>query len=175
MAKTPGPKKDPRNRLSSLTKEYASELKNISNSSFILAIDPGNTDSGWITYYLDDDSIQSGGLLANEDMLKKIQSLRGFLDHMVVEMIADNGRSDDSLFETAFWAGRFVDRSKLPHTKIYRYEVKQHLTGSVTTGDSDVRKALLGRFGKEQTKNCKRDVWQALGLAVTFADYIRRL
>jgi len=97
-------------------------------------------------------------------------------DHIIIEMPEDQGRSDDSLFETAFWAGRFIQYHE--HygrlwSKIYRHEVKLHLCKTVTVGDKEVRAALIQRFGKEVTKEMRYDVWSAFALAVTFADHCR--
>jgi hypothetical protein len=64
---------------------------------------------------------------------------------------------------------------------VYRREVKTNLCGSMKAKDGNVRQALIDRFGgKEKAIGKKKtpgplygfsaDVWQALAVAITFAD-----
>lgn len=151
-----------------------------------LSIDPGNVQSAFILWDRNKPvNKMRHGIVENELLLDMMDAehwvgmnhVKGddraiYCDHVVIEMPEDMGRSDDSLFETAFWAGMFAkgwDASP-SYTLIYRHQVKSHLKAN---NDARVRASLLRRFGQSIEKDFAYDEWQALGLAVTFEDYCR--
>ncbi len=147
----------------------------------ILAIDPGCTESAWLIF--ENGEIQGFGKVPNEEMLALIQPHNphyngGQADHLAVEMVASYGMPvGKDVFETVFWSGRFVEAFSGPHTKVYRKDVKMHLCGSMRAKDSNIRQALIDRFGPQGTKSnpggtygISKDVWSALAVAAYYCD-----
>jgi hypothetical protein len=158
----------------------------------ILAIDPGTTESAYVATV--DGRMIEHGKLGNDAMLDRLCELSR-LRHvhgraqLVVEMIASYGMPvGREVFETVRWIGRFEERwltvtcGEAPFATLYRSTVKLHLCGQTRAKDANVRQALIDRFGPGKEKaigtkakpgplyGIKADVWQALALAVTFAD-----
>lgn len=143
----------------------------------IIAIDPGCTESAWLMY--------GGGTIgefdkaANEDVRTLLQTsspLNKAVDHLAIEMIASYGMPvGREVFETVLWIGRFIEAWGGPYTLVYRREVKMHLCNSARAKDGNIRQALIDKFGPPGTKKTpgatygiSKDVWAALGVAVTF-------
>lgn len=143
------------------------------NNEPIIAIDPGSEMSAWLIYQ--DGQIIAFGKKPNNDVLNILRVTDG---HLAVEMIASYGMPvGKEVFDTAVWIGRFIQAYKGNHTLIYRKDVKMHLCGSMKAKDSNIRQALLDRFGPQGTKKepgvtygISRDVWSALAIAVTYSD-----
>jgi len=90
------------------------------------------------------------------------------------------------VFTTIEWYGRFIEAFAGGDTtnvhRVTRHDVKLHLCGSVRAKDPNVRQALIDRFGdtKQEAIGTKgepgplhgisKDVWSALGVAVTFCE-----
>lgn len=147
----------------------------------LIAIDPGPTHSAYVT--LDyGGSITGFGKVANDQLLGIIERSRNRSGHMAVEMIASYGMPVGAeVFETCVWIGRMIERWDLAYTLVYRREVKLHLCNAPRAKDGNVRQALLDRWGgKVVAMGSKKapgplygisaDVWQALGVAVTWWD-----
>jgi hypothetical protein len=143
----------------------------------VLAIDPGPVESAYVR--LECGEITASGKLPNEVLLFCLAPA----DVLAIEMIASYGMPVGAeVFQTCVWVGRFVETwAPKPHRLIYRKDVKLHLCNSPRANDATVRQALIDRFGgKEKAIGTKRsqgplygvkgDVWQALAVAVTFAD-----
>lgn len=126
----------------------------------ILAIDPGNIESAYciidsITY-----KVIEKGKLQNERIALGMRFAE--YDLLVIEMIASYGMPvGESVFETCLWIGRFIqiahDRN-IETEKIYRKEEKINLCGSMKAKDSNIRQALIDRFGNVGTKKKPRMV-----------------
>lgn len=155
----------------------------------ILAIDPGNTESAWCVH-------QNGRLIAckkqpNAEVLAMLhgapEGLRfGPETNLAVEMIASYGMPvGREVFETCLWIGRFVEAwtmRGLHHRLVYRKDVKMHLCHNLRAKDSNIRAALLDRYGpgREIAIGTKKkpgplygvagDEWAALAVAVTAAE-----
>jgi hypothetical protein len=90
------------------------------------------------------------------------------------------------VFETCVWIGRFIERWRTTDIcrctevrRVARIQVKSHLCHSAKANDSNVRAALIDRFGpgKEKAIGLKAkpgplygltgDCWAALGVAIT--------
>jgi hypothetical protein len=126
------------------------------------------------------------GIAENEVLRVKLaKQMAGIWDraHLVVEMVACYGMPvGREVFDTCVWIGRFIEAWGRPHSTLYRSTVKLHLCGQTRAKDANVRQALIDRFGPGREKaigtkakkgplyGVKADVWQALALAVTFAD-----
>ena len=157
----------------------------------ILAIDPGNEQSAFVIYDPDTGAIHGKGIHANGSLRKEIlthfvKSSTSEPRHLAIEMVACYGMAVGvTIFDTAFWVGRFVEAWESTgedHTIIYRKDVKMHLCNSMRAKDSNIRQALIDRFGPGKDKaigkkatpgplyGFKKDLWAALAVAVTFAD-----
>lgn len=154
----------------------------------ILAIDPGNIESGYV--YLDDDlSVVDKGKIDNQDLLECIQNEHfNIYSHIAIEMIASYGMGvGQSVFETCVWIGRFIQAFENHYIKtpryIYRKDEKINLCGSMKAKDSNIVQALVDRFapntsnkGKGTKKEpgwfygFKKDIWQAYAVGVTYYD-----
>ncbi len=153
----------------------------------ILAIDPGTEQSAWLFYDADDNLVLSRDITPNDDVLAAIAHYHPIDDDLLaVEMIASYGMPvGKDVFGTCVWIGRFLQAWTGPHQLIYRRDVKLHLCNSARAKDSNVRQALLDRFGPGKQKatglkktpgplyGIKKDLWAALGVAVTCADNLR--
>jgi hypothetical protein len=142
----------------------------------ILAIDPAPKESG---YCIIDDKFNliKFGKVHNEELRNIIKTEE--YDEMAIEMIKNMGMSavGQSIFETCVWIGRFIELSRKPYNYIYRYEEKMNLCNSMKAKDSNIRQALIDRFGEVGTKNnqgkfygVKSDIWSAIAIGVTYLD-----
>lgn len=137
----------------------------------ILAIDPGTTQSAFVLFDTEEKRILDKAILDNDHILGLIKTADD-LD-VAIEMIASYGMPvGREVFETCVWIGRFyqaADDMALPIKLVYRKDVKMHLCGSMRAKDANVRQALVDLLGKEKTKGIVKDMWAALGVAVTVA------
>ena len=125
------------------------------------------------------------GKFPNDDML-------GYLDFhkincdaltvLVIEMVGTYGMPVGSeVFETCLWIGRFIERWRGKYEKILRATVRANLCHSNKATDSNVRAALIERYGGQTAAigNVKAkgplhgvtgDVWSALAVLETYRD-----
>ena len=153
--------------------------------NYVLAIDPGTTESQFLIW--DGGKVVDRGLLPNADLL-------GTLEHgyqwppetaACIEMVASYGMPvGREVFETVYWVGRIDEtlrRTGLIPVRIYRQDVKLHLCQSARAKDGNVRQALIDRFGGKDAAIGRKatpgplygvssHAWAALALAITFAD-----
>ena len=129
----------------------------------ILAIDPGNIESAYCVV----DSETYRPLLfdktKNEEILEFLENnrYRGFntVGDIVIEMIASYGMPvGKEVFETCVWIGKFAEASGMRESYIYRKEEKMNLCNSMKAKDSNIRQALIDRFGVVGTKKNPRMV-----------------
>ncbi len=145
-----------------------------------LAIDPGNEESAFVLYR--DGRPFDYGIAENGAMFDVLRRTRMHVDHLAIEMIASYGMPvGREVFETCVWIGRFVQAWGDSHSFVYRKDVKLHLCGQARAKDGNVRQALIDRYGGKEKAIGKKatpgplygvsaDVWQALAVAVTYAD-----
>jgi hypothetical protein len=148
------------------------------NAKAILAIDPGNVQSAYCLFSIFLKEPIAFGTLSNEDMIHYLNDD----DHnLVIEKVACMGMPvGETTFETVFWSGKFARTAEQQSNKvdrIARETVKLHLCGTKRAKDSNVIQALKDRFGGKGTKKkqgvlygIKKDEWQALAVAVTYAE-----
>ena len=152
----------------------------------ILAIDPGNIESGYAVIEMPDFKLLDFGKVKNEELLLKIQKgidMTFNIDAVAIEMIASYGMAvGKSVFETCVWIGRFVQAlDGLKIDFVYRKDEKMCLCGSMKAKDSNIRQALIDRYAKHDFKNGKgvknnpdtfygvsKDVWAAIAVGVTY-------
>lgn len=156
----------------------------------ILAIDPGNTESGWCVIDAHTHEPIEFGKTENRELYRKISAGVHTFDRTVIEMVASYGMPvGKEVFETCVWIGRYASlvedlRGDHPVELIYRRAVKDHhCDNQPRAKDSNVRQALVDRFAPGQPNHGKgtkaapgwfygfrADVWQAYALAVYAAD-----
>jgi len=165
----------------------------------ILAIDPGNTQSGYVVVEHDGEEIRrvlEAGKIDNNDMRMLLkQKLYAGCKDFAIEMIAGMGMTvGQEVFDTCVWIGRFWEAAMIifwqdgyDPKRIYRREEKLDLCGSLSAKDANIRQALVDRyvpgqpnFGKGTKKNpgffygFSADMWAAMAVAVTYFDkYIK--
>lgn len=155
----------------------------------ILAVDPGNIESGYVL--IDKDTLEplEVGKIKNEELMKQIEYGEfTCVKYVAIEMIASQGMAvGQSVFETCVWIGKFelaceMYLELLPN-RIYRKDEKMNLCGSMKAKDSNIVQALIDRFapntpnkGKGTKKEpgwfygFKKDIWQAYAVAITYHD-----
>ena len=163
--------------------------------SRLLAIDPGNTESGWVVIDANTCQPLEFGKSNNHDLLEKVWGrahTHDFIeldDPVFIEMVASYGMAvGKDVFETCVWIGRFAeacgrDSNGEGSQFVYRRPVKLHHCHSAKAKDSNIRQALVDRFAPGQPNYGKgtkaqpgwfygfnADIWQAYALAVYAAD-----
>jgi len=154
----------------------------------LIAIDPGTEKSAWVV--LSDGDVLDFGIYMNEAMLNRLRLRLGSVvdtEVLAIEMVACYGMPvGREVFETCVWTGRFVEAWGGPWHKVYRRDVKLHLCNSARATDANVRAALIDRFGPGKAKaiglkkspgplyGLHSHAWQALGVAVYWADEAKR-
>lgn len=155
----------------------------------IIAIDPGPTQSAWVEW----DGLRLLGMATqpNEEILAHLDTglitPRGFPAlRLVVEQIKSYGMAvSDSIFDTVFWTGRFIQvwgPNRDPWARIPRMAVKMHLCHQAKARDANIRQALIDRFGEPgrkkdpgRTYGLSGDTWQAFALAVYAIDEFQNI
>lgn len=151
----------------------------------VLAIDPGTEQSAWVLY--DGARVVGHDIEANRTLMMRLRD-RWFTDvaAVVLEQVESYGMAvGREVFETVFWTGRFYQAATaygagIAHLRPRR-TVKLHLCESAKAKDSNIRVALIDRFGgKEKAIGLKRTQgplygvksheWSALAIAVTYFD-----
>jgi len=143
----------------------------------ILSIDPGNIESAYVLMDSETYKPLEFGKIDNTLLLIKMGELE--YDKLVIEMIASYGMAvGASVFDTCVWIGRFIQRRQCPdYEYIYRKEEKMNLCYTMKAKDSNIRQALIDRFGEVGTKKnkgwfygFKKDVWAAYAVGTTYLD-----
>ena len=154
----------------------------------LLAIDPGNTESGWVIIDTVDCRPIEFGKTENRELYTRLSRDTDLDAHVVIEMVASYGMAVGAeVFETCVWIGRF---DSLMHDLrgqwselVKRQPVKLHHCHTAKAKDSNIRQAVVDRFAPGQPNHGKgtktdpgwfhgfrADIWQAYALAVYAAD-----
>ncbi len=161
---------------------------------YILAIDPGTNRSAVVLVAQGGPDPGSppmvirAALLDNEDVRDLLHENDGpwYASRVVIEMVACYGqRVGREVFETCVWIGRFLESTLdgfgVTPQRLVRRDVKMHLCNTNRANDADVRAALIDLYGPGKEKaiglkkspgplyGFKKDMWAALGVAVTYA------
>lgn len=148
----------------------------------IMAIDSGNIESAYCLIDCETMKPLEFGKIDNNEMLIKLKELE--YDKLILEMIASYGMAvGASVFDTCVWIGRFIETRTCEEWEyIYRKEEKMNLCNSMKAKDSNIRQALIDRFGVVGTKKnqgwfygFKNDVWAAYAVGVTWLDKQKEL
>jgi hypothetical protein len=135
--------------------------------TLLMAIDTGESLSALVTYDATRHLPTGKAKLPNDQVLDRIEGARAIgVELVVVERIQSRGMPvGQDTIDTAEWAGRFLQKARDSHLEaagIFRSKVKVHLCGSNAAKDSNVRQALIDRFGGPDSlvtaKRCSRKV-----------------
>lgn len=154
----------------------------------ILAIDPGNTHSGWCE--IDDNyNVINKGKHLNTTIIDLI-GMQGNNTDVVIEMVASYGMAvGQTVFDTCVWIGRFMQCNPKKSSTLFRKDVKMNICGQTRAKDSNIRQALIDRFSYERHKakggkgtkkdpgffyGFKSDIWAAYALGVTYLDITKK-
>ena len=155
----------------------------------MLAIDPGNTHSGWVL--MDGRKVLKGASEEPNEKMRLIVMQHAIVpvdpvDLIAIEWIQSYGMTvGKEVFHTCRWIGRFQDAAEhnLKQCKlVYRRDVKMYLCQSARAKDANVRQAILDLYpatggGKRPQIGTKKEpgplygvsghMWPAVGLALT--------
>jgi hypothetical protein len=146
----------------------------------VLAVDPGHEQSGWVLW--DGERILGHAIEPNATVLARLSQPNDGAAHLVLEQVEAMGMAvGREVFETVFWTGRFLQAWPGTASRLPRRPIKLHICGHSSAKDSNIRVALIDRFGgTEHAKGTKRapgplfgiksHEWAALALAVTWWD-----
>lgn len=159
--------------------------------SRILAIDPGCAESAWVE--LAAGYPQRHIKESNGELLTRVRTSNMWtpnVELLAIEMIASYGMAvGREVFETCVWIGKFAEAWESRGGRVmlvYRRDVKLYHCESVKANDSNIRAALLDRYGPGREKavgiksapgplyGIKADEWAALAVALTAEDVLRR-
>lgn len=153
----------------------------------VLAIDPGYEQSAFVLF--DGASVLDHGIEPNHDLMSRLLTRAGVLNHVIVkavvlEQIESFGMAvGREVFETVFITGRLFEVASVAFGAVVqrmpRRAVKVHLCQSARAQDTNIRVALVDRFGgasravgKKKTPGplfgIKSHEWAALAIAVTW-------
>ncbi|MFH5209248.1 hypothetical protein ACHIPZ_13740 [Antrihabitans sp. NCIMB 15449] len=158
----------------------------------ILAIDPGNTESGWVLIDPTDCQPIEFGKTENSKLRQLILCDSPLVDAdlVVIEMVASYGMAvGKDVFGTCVWIGKFAEAVRgnwypfIEPKLVYRRDIKLHHCHNPRAKDANITQALVDRFAPGEpnrgkgTKAApgwfygfKADIWQAYALAVYIAD-----
>lgn len=157
----------------------------------VFAVDPGYERSAWVLW--DGTAILSRGRVSNAALLGKVATHwdepvhRHFYGNitLVVEQVESFGMAvGREVFETVWWAGRFHQAWTLRGfraERLTRKAVKLHLCGTPRAKDTNIRAALMDKFGGKAAAvgsrltpgplfGVKADEWAALAVAITWRE-----
>lgn len=151
----------------------------------VLAIDPGNVESAWVTMDMDAQKPISHGKVNNAELEKMLIERVVIFDEAAIEVVSGYGLPvGKETFQTCIEIGRLsviIENLGIKAYGCYRRDVKLHLTGRASSKDVNVRAALIEMYAKHDFKNGKgtkdnpdwwykfrADEWAAAGVAVTY-------
>ena len=156
----------------------------------VLAIDPGNTESGYALIDADTCRPIRVDKIVNRELLDMLLENEFGLDlthdRGAIEMVASYGMAvGKEVFETCVWIGKFQQAAEIGMRLVYRRDVKLHHCGVVKAKDANITQALIDRFASGEPNRGKgtkaapgwfygfrADIWQAYALAVLVADRV---
>lgn len=145
----------------------------------ILAIDVGTTETGYCLMDKDTYKPIKFGKIGNEELLKIVKEEK--YDELVYEEFQSYGMPIGvSTITSITWNGRYI-QSALDREKkvsfVYRKDEKMNLCHSMKAKDSNIRQALIDRFGEVGVKKSpgffygfKKDIWAAFAVGCTYLD-----
>lgn len=149
--------------------------------NYVLAIDPGPTQSAFVVYESGSRCVVWFGKCGNDQLLDMLHkgAIEVAASSVVIEKVESFGMAVGAeVFETVYWSGRFAEAAyPTPVDRIGRKAVKLALCGNVRAKDANIRQALIDRFGGPsctkkggELHGVSKDVWSALAVAVTWSE-----
>jgi hypothetical protein len=150
--------------------------------SRILAIDPGQEESGWIIWDSANEKIVQMGIDPNVVLLADLDSPDcSEIDAVAIEMVGHYGTGmavGNSVFDTCVFIGELKHSLRgLDPQLILRPDIRLHFCHHRNAKPANVNQVLRDRFGEKGTKKnpgklfgVRNHIWSALALAVYFAD-----
>lgn len=153
----------------------------------VIGCDPGTEQSALVMLSVSG-RVVDHRLMPNLGVLSWLQEMREVAGPtpptvLVIEKIESFGMAvGASTFETVFWSGRFAQMwYPRRYERLGRRDVKVHLCHSARATDSNIRQALLDRFGGQEKGigkkatpgplyGLKGHTWAAFAVALTFHD-----
>lgn len=139
----------------------------------VIAVDPGNTETAMVICEKDTKNVLFHAKLINVDVLLKLMECKALYPDerydvvLVVEMVASYGMPvGRSIFDTCVWIGRFMEAWGGKYRLVVRKDVKMNLCHSTKAKDSNIRQALMDRFGstKEAAIGTKKNPGPMYGM-----------
>jgi hypothetical protein len=156
------------------------------NDSKIIAIDPGNEESAFVIMDAETYKPIEFHKIDNEKLANILPLfIEGYkIETCIIESIASYGMPvGKSVFETCIYIGRLTQiciYNNVKYEYMPRQRVKLNLCNSVKAKDSNIRQALINRFGIVGTKKnqgffygFKADIWSAFAIGTTYLDKIK--
>jgi hypothetical protein len=153
----------------------------------IFAIDPGPVESAYCIVNSCDYRPIEFGKYPNDTILARLRERDCMEQYFAIEMVASYGMAvGKDVFETVCWIGRYWEAARERFNddnmaRIYRMDVKMNLCQNSRAKDTNIRQALIDRFGDVGTKKnpgwfygFKGDIWSAYAVAVTYFDTLKR-
>lgn len=147
----------------------------------VLAIDPGNEYSALVHYR--DGVIDHHEKSSNEDILALVRNPVWRDTPLAIEQIKSFGMAvGQDVFDTCIWIGRYLEAYEgSTSVLVPRKTVVTHLCNNPRGNDSNVRQAIIDRFGGKQKAIGKKaqpgplhgisgDCWSALAIALWYCD-----
>jgi hypothetical protein len=148
----------------------------------MIAIDPGSSESAWVMYV--DGALIEHRKESNFDVLERLRfEWEDTGEFLAIEMIASYGMAvGKEVFDTCVWIGRFAEawqRRGWRVDLVYRKDVKLFHCETSRANDSNIRAALIDRYGPGKDKAIGKkaspgplyglvgDEWSALAVALT--------
>lgn len=148
----------------------------------IFAIDPGNEMSACVMMDQDDGFRPfDARKISNQELLEFLKREISPGDVMAIEMVVSYGMPvGKEVFDTCVWIGRFWEAAISEEASVdtvTRMEVRKHICHNGMAKDSNIRQALIDRFGPVGTKKNPgwfygffRDLWSAYAVGLTWAE-----
>ncbi len=152
----------------------------------VLGCDPGTTKSAIVLW--NGQSVTLASEMPNEALLDLLRRARDeFREEKSCPMLAIEKFESMGMvvgaevFETVYWSGRFHEAYPDDSVgRVTRRDVKLHLCGNMRAKDTNVRQALIDRFGGVGAVGTRKSpgplhgvtghCWSALAVAVTYYD-----
>lgn len=161
---------------------------------YLLALDPGNIESGWVVIDRATARPMQFGKTENRTLLEMFRDGDDTLVSTVaIEMIKSYGMPvGEEIFETCVWIGKFEETFErnygLTPVRVGRKEAALHHCHSPKAGDANVKQALIDRFApgvRNHGKGLKAepgwfygfflDVWAAYSVGIYVLDHEKAL
>lgn len=156
------------------------------NDSKIIAIDPGNEESAFVIMDAETYKPIEFNKIDNEKLANILPLfIEGYkIKTCIIESIASYGMPvGKSVFETCIYIGRLTQiciYNNVKYEYMPRLKVKLNICNSAKAKDSNIRQALINRFGIVGTKKnqgffygFKADIWSAFAIGTTYLDKIK--